>query len=672
MQTIALMISNPPPHGEIHRATLIVCTPGLLIQWEQELEKHTEDGHLDAVLKHHAATRVCGKAAVRVMEQQDVILTTYQEVLKSYPKLDVPEDIRDEGELKAWWEKQWNKEKDILHKAQFYRVVLDESQAIKNRETQTSIACRALMARHRWTLSGTPIMNKVEELYPYFKFLRVPYTGSFSDFQDNYCKPGSDDCNSRLHCLLDQIMCRRTLNDTILGAPIVKLPKHNQRSITIKFSPVEKAIYRWVFKKFVGILNKASAEGRLEKHPGLGLVAFLRLRQLCAHTFLVQEVLEELLDLEMIANLEDTYIDGATPENKNDRDLITALRRMIEAKPEVIEEAPEEPAPVQSGKLAAKFGSYLKTLRANSNWAELKARIQCHSCGDPPESAIVTSCFHVYCEECLQGMAIKASAKDQDKTACLECGVNFTGAESCAGLKELEWDDRWLLNEMAGRRNRPKKVNMEWVFDENKLVMSAKTIAVRTQVEKWLEEEPDKKIIIFSQFHMIMQILEKVCQKKKWKYCTYHGKMSHTARDKAITEFAKDEDMKIMIASLKCGGIGLNLTMASKVICIDLWFNSCIEQQAFCRVFRIGQESETFITRFIVNNSADDKLTNMQLMKNALIGQAMDDKSALSRLTTNDILRLFGEVKFDKNRRPFIHLDDDEKLDSLFEKKNKK
>ena len=392
---------------------------------------------------------------------------------------------------------------------------------------------------------------------------------------------------------------------------------------------------------------------------------------MCAHTFLIQEVLEELLDLESIDNMEQAFISGATQENRNDRNLLAALRRMIEAKPEVIEQSqePEEPE-TQSGKLAAKFGSLLKALKANSNWVELRARTQCHSCGEPPESAWVTSCLHVYCGECLQGMAHRASMTDQDETACLACGDVFTGAESCAGLKELEWDDGWLLNEMAGKKTGPKKVNMEWVAYENKLVMSAKTTAVRTQVEQWLEEEPDKKIIIFSQFHMIMQILEKVCQKKNWKYCTYHGKMSHKARDKVITEFAKNNEMKIMIASLKCGGIGLNLTMASKVVCIDLWFNSCMEQQAFCRVYRIGQESETFITRFVVNNAADGKLMDMQLKKSALIGQAMDDKSVLSKLTTDEVLRLFGEVKFDKNKRPFIHLDDDEKLDSLFHGKD--
>ena len=46
-------------------------------------------------------------------------------VAKSYPKLNVPEDIHDEGDLKAWWSKQWGQDTDVLHQAQFYRVILD-------------------------------------------------------------------------------------------------------------------------------------------------------------------------------------------------------------------------------------------------------------------------------------------------------------------------------------------------------------------------------------------------------------------------------------------------------------------------------------------------------------------------------------------------------------------
>lgn len=59
----------------------------------------------------------------------------------------------------------------------------------------------------------------------------------------------------------------------------------------------------------------------------------------------------------------------------------------------------------------------------------------------------------------------------------------------------------------------------------------------------------------------------------------YHGQMPHEEREKSLNGFQDNPEAKILIASLKCGGVGLNLTMASKVICLDLGYNSGIEQQ---------------------------------------------------------------------------------------------
>ena len=99
-------------------------------------------------------------------------------------------------------------------------------------------------------------MNNVEELYPYFKFLRVPLTGTFKDFSNNYCVPGSSDCNERLLCMLSQFMLRRTHKTQIMGAPIVKLPKYNFRNIDLDFNMVERKLYKLVFRKFVHELNQ--------------------------------------------------------------------------------------------------------------------------------------------------------------------------------------------------------------------------------------------------------------------------------------------------------------------------------------------------------------------------------------------------------------------------------
>jgi len=94
-----------------------------------------------------------------------------------------------------------------------------------------------------------------------------------------------------------------------------------------------------------------------------------------------------------------------------------------------------------------------------------------------------------------------------------------------------------------------------------------------------------------------MKVVGQVCEQHKWGHCSvglaslvrftripakcgqYNGEMSQDARSESLKKFKNHSNVKVLIASLKCGGVGLNLTMASKVICVDLWWNSAIEQQ---------------------------------------------------------------------------------------------
>ena len=136
---------------------------------------------------------------------------------------------------------------------------------------------------------------------------------------------------------------------------------------------------------------------------------------------------------------------------------------------------------------------------------------------------------------------------------------------------------------------------------------SAKTLAVKAQILEWIVEDPDVKIICYSQFIDMLHILGRICKTEKWEFEKYTGCMSHDARDKAIKNFGDPKKkVRILLASLKCGGLGLNLTMASRVITVripaqveivlgvrltfalqlDPWWNRAVEQQAFCRVFR--------------------------------------------------------------------------------------
>ena len=125
---------------------------------------------------------------------------------------------------------------------------------------------------------------------------------------------------------------------------------------------------------------------------------------------------------------------------------------------------------------------------------------------------MVTSCYHVYCKECLGFLAYEAAKKDLDVTPCRECQTPFTTSQSCAGLKELLIDDfSDLYADIKVKKPKNGKVNMHWVAYDDQLVLSAKTLGVEAQIERWLVDEPDKKIIVFSQFLMLYVYLHPFC-----------------------------------------------------------------------------------------------------------------------------------------------------------------
>lgn len=260
---LANIVNGYPGKKAECKTTLLVASRALLTQWSREVELHT-DGQL-TMMKYGAGTRIDSNCSFDVLYHHDIILTTYGEIMKSYPKNEPPVECQTIAEKTAWWKKTWEQERGPLHRMMFLRVVLDEAQAIKNHNSRTSIACRALMAQHKWALSGTPITNALTELYPYFKFLNVPHTGSFKIFKNNYCDPGNAENSERLLLRLSQFMLRRTHSDQMFNAPILKLPKADQMTHWCHFNSVERNIYDIVEKRFKESLNQMQRNGDLEK-----------------------------------------------------------------------------------------------------------------------------------------------------------------------------------------------------------------------------------------------------------------------------------------------------------------------------------------------------------------------------------------------------------------------
>lgn len=117
------------------------------------------------------------KATTDDLLKFDVVLTTYGTIAQELKRLD--KYLADNNDRNIDYEdKSFALKCPLLHpkKAVFHRIILDEAQCIKNKETQTAKACCKLRATYRWCLTGTPMMNGVLELYSLLNFLRIkPY-----------------------------------------------------------------------------------------------------------------------------------------------------------------------------------------------------------------------------------------------------------------------------------------------------------------------------------------------------------------------------------------------------------------------------------------------------------------------------------------------------------------
>ena len=161
-----------------------------------------------------------------------------------------------------------------------------------------------------------------------------------------------------------------------------------------------------------------------------------------------------------------------------------------------------------------RFRKYLRTLNNTSQWSSLKERSLCHKCNCPPDEPYVTSCFHLYCHECLNHMAYEASKSLEARTLCLQCGKAFSESQPCRGIEELEMEDVSSLGHSVGK-NRPRRKQyqrdaVKWLDIPGAVLQSSKTLAVKIQLEGWLKAEPGKKIIVFSQF-LVLFVLSRHC-----------------------------------------------------------------------------------------------------------------------------------------------------------------
>lgn len=150
------------------------------------------------------------------------------------------------------------------------------------------------------------------------------------------------------------------------------------------------------------------------------------------------------------------------------------------------------------------------------------------------------------------------------------------------------------------------------------------------------------KILLFSSYTSMLEIIEEKLNKKHIKYFKLTGSTKVDERINLVDEFNSNDDIKVFLISLKAGGTGLNLTGADMVIHYDPWWNISTENQATDRAYRIGQKNNVQVYKLITKNSIEEKIYELQRKKEALIDNVLDTKTTfINKLSKEDIMSLF-------------------------------
>lgn len=134
----------------------------------------------------------------------------------------------------------------------------------------------------------------------------------------------------------------------------------------------------------------------------------------------------------------------------------------------------------------------------------------------------------------------------------------------------------------------------------------------------------DNKILIFSSYIIHLEIYKKYFNSKKIKFSMLTGEDNAKEKEAAINKFNNNDDVKIMMLTIKAGGVGLNLTSANYVLILDPWWNPFAEQQAIGRAHRIGQKQKVNVIKFISKNSIEEKIEILQKKKLLLSDSILD------------------------------------------------
>ncbi|KMT02025.1 hypothetical protein BVRB_9g208500 isoform A [Beta vulgaris subsp. vulgaris] len=487
--------------------------------------------------------------------------------------------------------------KSALHSVKWERIVLDEAHYIKDRRSNTARAVLALESSYKWALSGTPLQNRVGELYSLIRFLQIaPYSYYF-------CK----DCDCRTLDYSSSTECKSCSHKSVRHFCWWNKNVATPIQLYGNSGGGQRAMFLLKHRILQSILLRRTKSGRASD-----LALPPRIVSLRRDSFDIREEdYYQSLYNESQAQF-NTYVEKGNLMNNYAHifDLLTRLRQAVDHPYLVVY-------------------SRTNSLRSESGLETDNGEHACGICHDPAEDPTVTSCGHLFCRVCL---------------------IDFSsslGQSSCPSCSKPLTADFTLTSSIGGQRSKAVVNGFRSSSILNRVHLdnfqtSTKIDALREEIRFMIERDGSAKGIVFSQFTSFLDLIMYSLKKSGITCVLLEGSMTITARDNAIKRFHEDSDCRVFLISLKAGGVALNLTVASHVFLMDPWWNPAQERQAMDRIHRIGQYKPIRIVKFVIEKTIEERILKLQEKKELVFeGTVGGSSDALAKLTEADLKFLF-------------------------------
>ncbi|KAK3989021.1 SNF2 family N-terminal domain-containing protein [Cladorrhinum sp. PSN332] len=451
--------------------------------------------------------------------------------------------------------REWrqNRESSVLFLHTWHRVVLDEAHQIKNTASLTAKATFALKSERRWAVTATPIQNRLTELASLFQFLQLfPYSEK-AVFESHI---------SNLWAIGQPeealIRLKKLLGYVMLrrSAEVITLPSRSDHRITLQLEAREREQYDKAKEQAIRRLDDAF----FCENAKLGYI----------------NALSKINTLRLICNLGELNSKTVdTTEHPNQEcqkafshsstwDLTTATAMLHE----------------------------LPLLGVPYTCANCKVSIEGSQTESVPQSVLLTQCLSLWCSSCIpEAFSVETMTNTYCacQSFCPHVRLPFSSAVN-VGSSPLPPSS---LHD--GNRQYPAKI--------------------RALISDLTSIDSDVKSIVFSFWKSTLDLVKAALTENDINCLQIDGTVSNKNRPDILDRFQQSKHRRVLLLSLSCGAVGLNLTAASRVYLMEPQWNPAIEEQALARVHRLGQTREVTTIRFVIDKTIEKFVLDLQERK---------------------------------------------------------